>query len=421
MMLALLLSLLPGALPAAQADLPYAEVAADGVHLHAFYDRKAAKVLELQKGMPVKVVTELAPWSKVRVPGGLDVWVHKDYVDWDGGEGHITGRRVRIRPMPSTDASSTPLGHFQKDDLVLYLDQEGDWFQVRAPETVSAWIMSDKLTRPDRADADWQRAWSEAALQRRVEPRVVEDPESEEGDPETEVETAEVDPASTTEVVETAEEGSATSEAAAAAAPVAPWPLFRGVDVAKDPEALRLKAGERLEQFGAEVTRDGSAWDRERLDNLEMVFGNVIWHSTDLETIEAARGSLTRIDGLRRFYFSSLAADIRRALAAEEKEQASKLEARLAMEKKPGAYAADGTSVAIGWVEYKPSVNANMPFRLARGGQELPMHSFDGHQDLKEFVGREIVVRGVWREEKKLQAGRVLAITELRVLPPRGR
>lgn len=417
MLTTLLLSLLPVAIPA-QADLPYAEVRDEGVQLHAFYDRKAAKVFELEKGMPVMVVTELEPWTKVRVPGGLDVWVHKDYVAWEGGVGKITGRRVRIRPMPSTDASSTPLGHFQKEDEVLYLDQEGDWFQVRAPETVSAWILTEHLDTPERPKEAWQERWDKAAQARPVEPRVVE----EEGiDPIGEVETAETEADPVTEAVETSEGGVAVEEAEAVAVVPERWPLFRGVEVAKDPEALRAQAGERLEQLGMEVTRDVSAWDRPRLDNLEMVFGNVIWHSTDLESIEAARGSLTRIDGLRRFYYSSLAAEIRRALAADDKAKASSLEAKLAQEKKPGVHVGEGTSVAIGWVEYKPSVNANMPFRLTRGGQELPMHSFDGHQDLKEFTGREIVVRGVWREEKGLKVGRVLAITELRVLPARGR
>ncbi|MGB0953102.1 MAG: SH3 domain-containing protein [Planctomycetota bacterium] len=417
MLTTLLLSLLPVAIPA-QADLPYAEVASDDVSLHAFYDSKAAKVLEVEKGLPVKVVTELAPWSKVRVPGGLDVWVHKDYVEWKGGIGHITGRRVRIRPMPSTDASSTPLGHFQKDDEVQYLNQDGDWFQVRAPETVSAWILTEHLATHTRGKEAWETLWNEAASKRPVDPKVVQETDEPEGP--AGVEPADVDPETVTEVVESAEGSEVAVEAEAAAPVLERMPLFRGVDVAKDPEAMRRKASERLEQLGSEVTRDSAAWDRRRLDNLEMVFGNVIWHSTNLESIEAARGSLTRIDGLRRFYYSRLAADIRRALAADDKETASKLEAQLAKEKKPVVEDGEGTSVAIGWVEYKPSVHANMPFRLSRGGSELPMHSFDGHQDLKEFVGREIVVRGVWREEKKLQAGRVLAITELRVLPARG-
>ncbi|MHC4823802.1 MAG: SH3 domain-containing protein [Planctomycetota bacterium] len=406
---------------APQEDITYAEVGAEGAKLHAFYDKKSAVVLELEAGMPLQVVAQLTPWSKVRVPGGLDVWVHQDYVAWEGGRGSITARRVRIRPMPSTEASSTPLGHFQKGDEVLLLGQEGEWFQVRAPETVSAWILTEALSTPERSAKAWQDKWVGFAETRRIEvpDEVVETVE----DPMEGLEAPFPFPGgaeSEGKVIEAATKDVGATDAEEAAAGTDTWTLFRSVDVAKDPEQQRKAAFAKLEVLGTAVTRDNAAWNRRRLDNLEMVFGNVIWHASDLRSIEAARTSLTRIDGLRRFYFSNLAADIRRAMAAGERQQAALLEERLAAEKKPMVYAGEGTSVEVGWVEYHPNVNANMPYRLVRGGRSLPMHSFDGHQDLKEFVNREIVVRGVWRDESKLQAGRVLAITELRVLPTRG-
>lgn len=416
MFASLLLSASIFAAPAQQDDLPFAEIASENAVLFAFYDKKSAQIMELELGMPVQVVTEYTPWTKVRVPGGLNVWVHKDFVEWDGGVGSITSSRVRIRPRPSTDASSTPLGHFQKDDVVLLLSQEEDWFQVRAPETVSAWLLTSELRMPQRDLEAWKHVWKEHESARRVDPVILED----------DVESSEevIDAGSgvegSGEVVE------ASSDAVVAlpngSTPIVAkdkWPLFRSVDVAKEPEALRLQAVENLDALASEVTSDNKAWDRRRLDNVEMVFGNVIWHSTDLRSINEARRSLTRIDGLRRFYFSALAADVRRAMAAKQVDAAARLDKQLADEKKPVVYEGEGSSVEIGWVEYRPSVNANMPYRLVRGGRELPMHSFDGHQDLKEFVNREIVVRGIWRKEEGLIAGRVLAITELRVLPPR--
>ncbi|PCJ54867.1 MAG: hypothetical protein COA70_04035 [Planctomycetota bacterium] len=418
MLLSLLLSAPFLAAPAQQEDLPYAEIATDHAVLFAFYDKKSAQVLELEKGMPVQVVTEYTPWTKVRVPGGLNVWVHKDYVTWEGGVGSITSSRVRIRPRPSTDASSTPLGHFQKDDQVLLMGQEGDWFKVRAPETVSAWLLTSQLQMPQRDASAWKRIWAEHRSERVVEPVVLEEATDDV------VETVVLKEGGG-EVVEASSEVVESVTTPGTATPMNATPkdkartLFRSVDVAKAPEAQRLLAVEQLEVLAAAVTSDNRSWDRRRLDNLEMVFGHVIWHSTDLRTINEARRSLTRIDGLRRFYFSALAANVRRALAAKQTERASTLDKALAAEKKPMVYAGEGTSVEIGWVEYRPSVNANMPYRLVRGGRELPMHSFDGHQDLKEFVNREIVVRGIWRNDKSLAAGRVLAITELRVLPPR--
>jgi len=402
-----------------QETLPYAEIAVENAVLFAFYDKKSAQVLELEQGMPVQVVTEYTPWSKVRVPGGFNVWVHKNYVIWEAGVGTISGSRVRIRPRPSTDASSTPLGHFQKGDEVLLMGQKGDWFKVRAPETVSAWLLTSQLKTPSRDVASWQRLWKQQQSKRAVEPVIL-------GGDTPAVISPRVESQGTVEGRGDGEVVAANSErGAVSAAPVddtvarIAWPLFRSVEVAKEPEAEGLRAAKRLDELAAAVTSDNKGWDRRRLDNLEMVFGNVIWHSADLRSMNLARGSLTRIDGLRRFYFSALAADVRRALAAKRTEDAARLNQVLAAEKKPMVYAGEGTSVEIGWVEYRPSVNANMPYRLVRGGRELPLHSFDGHQDLKAFVNREIVVRGIWREEKSLAAGRVLAITELRVLPPR--
>ena len=127
MLTTLILTLLPAALP--QADVRYAEIAVDKTAIRSFYDKKAAAVLEVDKGFPVQVVAELVPWSKVRVPGGFDVWVHKDYVEFDAGRGTITSNRVRIRPLPSTAAESHALGHFSKGDEVIRLGEDGDWGQ----------------------------------------------------------------------------------------------------------------------------------------------------------------------------------------------------------------------------------------------------------------------------------------------------
>jgi SH3-like domain-containing protein len=417
MFASLLLSATFLAVPAQQDDLPYAEIASETAVLFAFYDKKSAQVLELEQGMPVQVVTEYTPWSKVRVPGGLNVWVHKDYVTWERGVGSITSSRVRIRPRPSTDASSTPLGHFQKGDKVLLLAQKDDWFEVRGPETISAWLLTSELRIPSRDAASWKRIWGEHRSARSVDPVVLEDAADlivEEGVSADSVKEGGGD------LVDASTSGMASASGAVTpASEKASWTLFRGVDVAKEPELQRLSAVENLEILAVEVTADNQAWNRRRLDNLEMVFGHVIWHSTDLRSMNEARRSLTRIDGLRRFYFSALAADVRRAVAAKQVDEAARLDKILADERKPVVYDGEGSSVEIGWVEYRPSVNANMPYCLVRGGRELPMHSFDGNQDLKEFVNRELVVRGIWRNEKSFAAGRVLAITELRVLPSR--
>ncbi|MCP4093991.1 MAG: hypothetical protein GY747_11130 [Planctomycetes bacterium] len=433
MLTTLILTLLPAALP--QAEVRYAEIAVEKTSIRSFYDKKAATVLEVDKGFPVQVVAELVPWSKVRVPGGFDVWVHQDYVEFEAGRGTITSNRVRIRPLPSTSSQSHALGHFSKGDEVIRLGVEGDWVKVRYKESVGAWIETKDLVFTERELSQWQRLWSDMADLRIAVP-LPEEPIVEEGETDSSSE-AETD--SSEEVAseqasssdsssssagqssssESSSSESSSSRAANAAAKPKAWTPFSAAQVAIKPEENRALADKQLKILADAVTKSNDNWDRDRLDNLEMVYGNVIWHSTDRKQIDLARTSLTKVDGLRRFYLAVLASDARRAEAAGDKVRAVALQDQRAREMKPRLPEGGGTAVEVGWVEYHPKVSAHIPFKVVRGPREIPMHSYDGHQQLRDFVNHEIVVRGTWREDKSVVGERVLAITELRVLPAR--
>ncbi|MDP7062209.1 MAG: SH3 domain-containing protein [Planctomycetota bacterium] len=431
MLTTLILTLLPAAIP--QADIRYAEIAVDKTSIRSFYDKNAAAVLEVEKGFPVQVVAELVPWSKVRVPGGFDVWVHQDYVEFDAGRGTITSNRVRIRPLPSTSAASHALGHFSKGDEVIRLGVERDWVKVRYQESVAAWIETKHLAFPKRELNEWQSLWSDMADLRIAVP-LPED--SAEGEGESEVEatndataessnstqSSEGSRGSSSEQTSSAESHSSqssSSRAANASAKADAWTPFTAAQVAIKPGEHRALADKQLKVLSDAVTKSNDNWDRVHLDNLEMVYGNVIWHSTERKEIDLARASLTKIDGLRRFYFAALASDARRAEAAGDKIRAVALQDQRAREMKPRLPEGGGTAVEIGWVEYHPKVSAHIPFKVVRGSRAIPMHSYDGHQNLRDFIHHEIVVRGTWREDKTVEGERVLAITELRVLPAR--
>jgi len=422
MLTTLLLALLSAA--PAQADVRYAEIAVDKTAIHSFYDNKSASVLEVEKGFPVQVVAVLVPWSKVRVPGGFDVWVHQDYVVFDGGFGTITTNRVRIRPLPSTSAESHALGHFSKGEIVTRLGVDGEWVKVRCSETVAAWVPTQNLLYPKRELSQWQRIWSDLADARTAVPLP-------------EVVAVEVEPAAETEEAgasaETdAKEGGAgvntpslasnsgaagTAESAAVVAAV--WIPFDAAQVALAPAKSLARAEIQLLQLSSAVTKSNDSWNRIKFDNLEMVYGNIIWHSTERKEIDAARTALTRMDGLRGFYLASLASSARRAESAGDAIAATALHRLREAEMKPRAIQGGGTAVEVGWVEYHPVVSASIPFKVVRGPRAVSVHSYDGHQNLRDFLNREIVVRGTWRVDTTVAEGRVLAITELRVLPER--
>jgi|FLOH01.1.fsa_nt_gi uncharacterized protein YgiM (DUF1202 family) len=420
MLTTLLLTLLPAA--PAQADTRYAEIAVEKTVIHSFYDNKSAAVLEVEKGFAVQVVAELVPWSKVRVPGGFDVWVHQDYVVFDGGLGTITQDRVRIRPLPSTSAESHALGHFSKGEIVTRLGVDGDWVHVRCSEKVAAWVLSKNLIFPTRELSQWQRIWSDLVDARTAVPLpevVAMEAES----------AREIGEPGVTSAVDSAEGGAgvatpssaSTSKAAGAAesAVAAVWIPFDAAQVALAPAKSLALANVQLQQLSAAVTKSNDSWNRVKFDNLEMVYGNIIWHSTERKEIDAARTALTRMDGLRGFYLASLASMARRAESAGDVIRATALQHLRETEMQPRAIQGSGTAVEVGWVEYHPAVSANIPFRVVRGQRAVSVHSFDGHQNLRDFLNREIVVRGTWRVDPSVAEGRVLAITELRILPER--
>ncbi len=428
MLTTLILACLPAA--PAQAETRYAEVAVDQASIRSFYDNKSAAVLEVGKGFPVQVVAELVPWSKVRVPGGFDVWVHQDYVEFDGGLGTITSSRVRIRPLPSTAAESHALGHFGKGDQVTRLGVEGDWVKVRYNDQVAAWIQTKDLSFLDRELSQWQRIWSNMADMR------IAVPLPEEVEVEVEGEEGSESDGAIEESTDVSEAGTSSSESAgstdassgsssdsgvtdSAVSAVAPWVPFKAADVAIKPGKYQLLADKQLTEYSSAVTKSNDNWDRAKIDNLEMVYGNVIWHSVERGEVDAARKALTKIDGLRRFYIAALAADARRAEVAGDSGKAKAIQALRTAELKPRSIQGGGTAVEVGWVEYQPKVNARIPYVVVRGSRSIPLHSYDGHHKLRDFINHEIVVRGTWRADKSVVDGRVLAITELRVLPVR--
>jgi len=432
---ALLLScLLPAAALTAQEQPRRAMIAKEGVKLHAFYDPRAAVVLETPADLPVEIVGELVPWSKVRVPGGLDVWVHQDYVTFDAeGTGTISRGNVNIRPRPSTGSDSHPLGHFDRESPVYRLQVDGDWVQVRCSEKVGVWVESRHLSFPELDEAAWTQKW-QAVVDHRAPDILGSEPAPVAEPPSTEVTVAgELDsesPGQESEAGVTGEDASVVE----ANLPATPSFRLEEAEIATDPAQARAAAALELERFATLVTRADANWDRARADTLEDIYGKVLWHSSDPVQMDLTRADLARLDGLRRFYLGSLEARQRAAQAAGRTSVAEVLRQKLHTEKAP--YLGDGqSSVAlVGWVVREATTSGQASIRLQRGKAIMPLEDKEGLHDLPALRGREVVVRGVWETRPRQVAPdaqlaqaigaesdsmMVFVVRELRVLPAR--
>ena len=132
----------------------------------SLYDRPGGTVFrEIPPGTPLNVLSQDGDWTWVAPPEGLRTWVYAKFIDVSGESGTIQASSVRVRPQPSADNStSPPLGVYPTGARVKVLRAKGEWVEIRAPESIGAWIKTDDIiqyrdTAENRA-SDWARAKS---------------------------------------------------------------------------------------------------------------------------------------------------------------------------------------------------------------------------------------------------------------------
>ncbi len=402
-MLAPLFLLFAPVLPLQQPEPRFAWVGEKPAPVHAWFADSTALLATLTPGLPVKVVETRTPWARIQVPGGFAVWVHGDFVAREGNAGRISHRFVRARPLPSDGAESYPVGKFQKDDPVEILGQEGPWLRVRAPEHLGGWVRTSFLILEEGETAAWTKEWAAERLTRKdspppgaAVPKPAPPPEKTKAAPALEAPSA---------IKAAPSEGEADSPAPQAASAVL---TESGVE-----EAL-LQAEVALGKMAS-----AGEWDPATAGELETTLGAVRWVSSDSRQIARAREALARLEALRH------AEQLKEQMAAAKKaldSEAAAAEAA-ARHKALEAVTAEPSSPldaydSVGWVEYRPALEASAPFVLVQGARIQHLVSPGGRFDLKDFLGREVAVRGSF-EPDPVAGGKTLLIAELRVLPQR--
>jgi len=420
-----------------------------------FFDRKTPLLLELKEGSAVEVVRQAVPWSEVRVPGGLVVWVHGEYVNWQDGLVYPKNSRLRARPKPSTAADSHPVGKLKAEWGLQVLARDGEWLKVLAPEELSAWVLTEQLDVLDSKPSSWGLGWKAAGNKRRkamlATAEVVEPlPEVEaEATPE-KAETGEVAQAEPNKVdvgageappvTQTPAEAGQTTGTEQATQPVQPAAtqarpvnanatsepatatpatamrsarldhLVSAEVLKKQPRKAFELAIENLNAHRSEVTSEPDLFSAALLENVDEVMTAVLMSSRDTQVVEEARTALIRADALRKFHRSTMEARARKA----EVEQGA---APKAVQKEMQRLGGQGEGTWVGYIKYKPHQYPSTPFVAVRGDREVVVHSFDGRFYLKDYVGREVVLRGKWRATGEGGETKILAVEKLRVLP----
>lgn len=414
MIAALALLLVPAAPLAQQDSAPRpARVAVARLEAHAFFDARSPVVATFEQGVPLRVLEVKTPWARVQAPGGFELWVHGEFVSWKGADGVITAGNVNARPLPSSDPPSSPLGRFDKGDAVVRTGHDGSWIRVRAPERISAWVKVDEIEILGSQPAGWEAAWSAAAAARapvREEPPApVPVPEPSTQNP------APPQPAAGTATPTTPRpQPDATASPAAAKRDAGSFPAAQ---IAKEPSRWLVLAHRELAVFRSQLADSYNSWQDARAQDLEAAFTNVLWHGTVAADLDGARRGLSGLDALRRSYADWLTSQRAQSAQAGDPAAAARIGGRLATLQSGWGSDGEGAALLYGWVEFRPNVNENRPYAVVRSGEAILVHDFTDRWHFADYAGREVVVRGAWREEEGAPGNRVLAVTELRVLP----
>lgn len=105
----------------------------------------SASIVSLAPGNLVQITGRRGNWVRVRVPGGLPLWIFSKFIEHNSVTGTITGQGVRARPLPSTSNGSQPVGNYPSGAEVKVIQEENSWVQIRAPESLQGWMQVEGL------------------------------------------------------------------------------------------------------------------------------------------------------------------------------------------------------------------------------------------------------------------------------------
>ncbi|MDC0948663.1 SH3 domain-containing protein [Gammaproteobacteria bacterium] len=98
----------------------------------------------MSQSVPYQVLQESGDWIKI---GGGDItgYVYGTYVVVDGAVGTVTGKNVRVRPLPSTSPDAIPLGQLNAGQKLPVVAEEGEWVKTRIPPPLGGWVRRNEV------------------------------------------------------------------------------------------------------------------------------------------------------------------------------------------------------------------------------------------------------------------------------------
>jgi len=152
----------PAATRPAPSKSERAYVGETGSPVFATQSVTGASLGTLPSGLPIRVLRIDDGWAQVNAPHSVHVWIYGKFVSANSGIGTVTGSAVRLRSIPSTDASSVVLGEAAKGQRVRVLSVNGKWKEIEASADLKVWIPSARI-QASQDSSRWESDWRESS------------------------------------------------------------------------------------------------------------------------------------------------------------------------------------------------------------------------------------------------------------------
>jgi len=152
----------PAATRPAPSKSERAYVGETGSPVFATQSVTGASLGTLPSGLPIRVLRIDDGWAQVNAPHSVHVWIYGKFVSANSGIGTVTGSAVRLRSIPSTDASSVVLGEAAKGQRVRVLSVNGKWKEIEASADLKVWIPSARI-QASQDSSRWESDWRDSS------------------------------------------------------------------------------------------------------------------------------------------------------------------------------------------------------------------------------------------------------------------
>ncbi len=129
-----------------------------GMQLLKSPDTDAEPLFNISRDTLVLVNSEENGWARISIPGGLPVWLPESAITVKNSKVIVNKDGVVMRLLPAENPQNHEFGKLQKEQVLNFLEVDGQWVRALAPQSVSAWVLLsdlDSVIASDALDREW--------------------------------------------------------------------------------------------------------------------------------------------------------------------------------------------------------------------------------------------------------------------------